>query len=139
MIGALEKGRVDAACVVEPFVSQGKAAGMKGIDPFYAATAPDLTVATYFASKQMIESQPELVDRFKTAMEKSLEYSAQNPDAVRAVLPEYTQIPKEAAEKINLPSWKPELTEDTIQTLSELSEKYGLIEKQPNLDDLIQR
>src|SRR5215217_7375558 len=139
MIGALEKGRVDAACVVEPFVSAGKAAGMKGIDPFYAGTAPNLTVATYFTSKQMIESDPELIDRFKTAMEKSLEYSAENPDAVRAVLPEYTQIPEEAAAKINLPSWQPELTEDTIQKLSELSEKYGLIEKQPDLDELIRR
>jgi len=139
MVGALEKGRVDAACVVEPFVSQGKAAGMKGIDPFYAATAPDLTVATYFASKQMIESKPELIERFKKAMEKSLQYSQEHPDAVRAALPEYTQIPKEAAAKINLPSWKPELTEDTIKTLSELSEKYGLIEKQPDLDQLILR
>jgi NitT/TauT family transport system substrate-binding protein len=139
MVGALEKGRVDAACVVEPFVSQGKAAGMKGIDPFYAATAPDLTVAAYFASKQMIESKPELIERFKKAMEKSLKYSQEHPDAVRAALPEYTQIPKEAAAKINLPSWKPELTEDTIQTLSELSEKYGLIEKQPDLDQLILR
>jgi len=139
MVGALEKGRVDAACVVEPFVSQGKAAGMKGIDPFYAATAPDLTVAAYFASKQMIESKPELIERFKKAMEKSLQYSQEHPDAVRAALPEYTQIPKEAAAKINLPSWKPELTEDTIKTLSELSEKYGLIEKQPDLDQLILR
>ena len=139
MVGALEKGRVDAACVVEPFVSAGKAAGMKGIDPFYAGTAPNLTVAAYFASKQMIESKPELIERFQTAMEKSLKYSSENPDAVRAVLPEYTQIPKEAAAKINLPSWQPELTEDTIQTLSELSEKYGLIEKQPDLDQLILR
>jgi len=139
MIGALEKGRVDAACVVEPFVSQGKAAGMKGIDPFYARTAPNLTVATYFASKELIGSDPELIDRFKTAMEKSLRYSQENPDAVREVLPEYTQIPKEAAQKINLPSWQPELTEDTITKLSELSEKYGLIEKQPDLNELIRR
>ena len=139
MVGALEKGRVDAACVVEPFVSQGKAAGMKGIDPFYAGTAPNLTVAAYFASKQKIEQDPEMIDRFKKAMEKSLEYSQQNPDAVRAVLPEYTQIPADVAKKINLPSWQPELTEDTIQKLSELSEKYGLIEKQPDLDQLIMR
>src|SRR5688500_12971531 len=117
MVGALEKGRVDAACVVEPFVSQGKAAGMKGIDPFYAATAPNLTVATYFTSKQLVESDPELVERFTKAMEKSLQYSAEIPDAVRAVLPEYTQIPKEAAEKINLQIWQPVLTEETIQTL----------------------
>jgi NitT/TauT family transport system substrate-binding protein len=139
MIGALEKGRVDAACVVEPFVSQGKAAGMKGIDPFYARTAPNLTVATYFASKELIGSKPELIERFKKAMEKSLQYAQDNPDAVREALPEYTQIPPEAAQKINLPSWQPELTEDTIQTLSELSEKYGLIEQQPNLDELILR
>ena len=139
MVAALEKGRVDGACVVEPFVSQGKAAGMKGIDPFYAATAPNLTVATYFASKKLIESKPELVDRFKTAMEKSLQYAQENPDAVREVLPEYTQIPKEVAQKINLPSWEADLHEDTIQKLSELSQKYGYIDKQPNLDELIRR
>ena len=124
---------------MEPFVSQGKAAGMKGIDPFYAATAPNLTVATYFASKELIEQKPELVDRFKAAMEKSLEYSQDNPDAVRAVLPEYTEIPPEAAEKINLPSWQPELTEDTIAKLSELSLKYGYIDEEPDLDELIRR
>src|SRR4051794_9193660 len=123
MVGALEKGRVDAACVVEPFVSQGKAAGMKGIDPFYAGTAPNLTVATYFASKKLIEQKPELVDRFKTAMEKSLQYAQDHPDAVREVLPEYTQIPKQVAQEINLPSWQPELTEDTIAKLSQLSQK----------------
>jgi NitT/TauT family transport system substrate-binding protein len=139
MVAALEKGRVDGACVVEPFVSQGKAAGMKGIDPFYAATAPNLTVATYFASKELIEQKPELVDRFKAAMEKSLEYSQDNPDAVRAALPGYTEIPADVAEKINLPSWQPELTEDTIARLSELSLKYGYIEKEPDLDQLIRR
>jgi NitT/TauT family transport system substrate-binding protein len=139
MVGALEKGRVDAACVVEPFVSQGKAAGMKGIDPFYERTAPNLTVATYFASKKLIESDPELVDRFKSAMEKSLDYAQQHPDEVRAALPEYTQIPQDAAEKINLPMWEADLHEDTIQTLSELSEKYGYLDEQPDLDQLIRR
>jgi NitT/TauT family transport system substrate-binding protein len=35
MNAALEAGRVDAACVVEPFVSQGKAGKARGIAPFY--------------------------------------------------------------------------------------------------------
>jgi len=139
MVAALEKGRVDAACVVEPFVTQGKGAGMRGIDPFYAGTAPDLTVATYFASREYIEKNPEIVDRFVTAMEKSLQYASEHPDEVRDVLTEYTEIPPEAAKAINLPSWKPELTEDTIQRLSELSQKYGLIEEQPDLNELIRR
>ena len=97
MVAALEKGRVDAACVVEPFVTQGKGAGMRGIDPFYANTAPNLTVATYFASRQYIEENPEVVDRFVSAMEKSLQYASEHPDEVRDVLTEYTEIPPEAA------------------------------------------
>src|SRR5215217_4355736 len=112
MNSALEKGRVDAACQVEPFVSQGKASGFVGIDPFYIRTAPDLTVATYFASKQFIAENGDVVDRFVEAMNKSLEYSQAHPDEVRDVLTEYTEIPPEAAQKIELPSWKPELTTD---------------------------
>jgi NitT/TauT family transport system substrate-binding protein len=139
MVGALEKDRVDAACVVEPFVSAGKAAGMVGIDPFYIRTAPDLTVATYFASRKFIEEKGDVVDRFVTAMNKSLEYAQSHPDEVRDVLTEYTEIPPEAAQKIQLPTWKADLNEDTIQTLSELSEKYGYIEEQPDLNALIRK
>src|ERR671919_2421443 len=119
MNAALEAGRVDGACVVEPFVSQGKAGKAKGIDPFYINTAPDLTVATYFTSKQYAEENPEVVDRFVTAMEQSLDYAQNNPDAVREILGEYTEIPPEVAQNIKLPQWRPELTIPTIERLSQ--------------------
>src|SRR5918999_3422596 len=134
---ALEGGRGDAACVVEPFVSQGKAGAARGIDPFYVRTAPDLTVATYFTSTQYAEQNADVVDRFVEAMNKSLTYAQENPDAVRDVLLEYTEIPPEAAEQIKLPVWRPDLNEPTIELLSELSVKYGLIEEQPDLGELI--
>jgi NitT/TauT family transport system substrate-binding protein len=139
MNAALEKGRVDGACVVEPFVSQGKAGAMRGIDPFYFNTAPDLTVAAYFASKEYIAKNKDVVDRFVTAMKKSLDYAQANPDEVRGVLTEYTEIPPEAAEKINLPQWKSELTTDTIEQLSQLSKKYGYLEEEPDLNELIRQ
>ena len=137
MNAALEAGRVDGACVVEPFVSQGKAGKARGIDPFYVRTAPDLTVATYFTSTQYAEQNADVVDRFVSAMNKSLTYAQSHPDEVRDVLLEYTEIPPEAAEAIKLPVWRPDLNEPTIELLSELSLKYGLIEEQPDLDDLI--
>jgi NitT/TauT family transport system substrate-binding protein len=137
MNAALEAGRVDGACVVEPFVSQGKAGKARGIDPFYVRTAPDLTVATYFTSKQYAQENADVVDRFVEAMNKSLTYAQENPDAVREVLLEYTEIPPEAAEQIKLPVWRPDLNEPTIELLSELSVKYGLIEEQPDLGELI--
>jgi NitT/TauT family transport system substrate-binding protein len=136
MNAALEQKRVDAACVVEPFVSQGKAGAARGIDPFYVRTAPDLTIATYFTSTQYAESNPDVVARFVRAMNKSLEYAQSHPGEARDILLDYTEIPPEAAEAIKLPVWRADLNEDTIQQLSELSEKYGLIEEQPDLDQL---
>jgi NitT/TauT family transport system substrate-binding protein len=137
MNAALEAGRVDGACVVEPFVSQGKAGEARGIDPFYVRTAPDLTVATYFTSSQYAQENGDVVDRFVEAMNRSLTYAESHPDEVRQVLLEYTEIPPEAAEQIKLPSWRPDLNEPTIELLSKLSLKYGLIEEQPDLDELI--
>jgi NitT/TauT family transport system substrate-binding protein len=137
MNAALEAGRVDGACVVEPFVSQGKAGAARGIDPFYVRTAPDLTVATYFTSTQYAEQNADVVDRFVSAMNKSLTYAQSHPDEVRDVLLDYTEIPPEAAEAIKLPIWRPDLNEPTIELLSELSLKYGLIEEQPDLGELI--
>lgn len=137
MNAALEQKRVDGACVVEPFVSQGKAGAARGIDPFYVRTAPDLTVATYFTTKQYAEENAEVVDRFVRAINRSLEYAQSHPDEVRKVLLDYTEIPPEAAEQIKLPIWRTDLSRPTIERLSDLSKKYGLIEEQPDLDDLI--
>ena len=137
MNAALDAKRVDGACVVEPFVSQGKAGKAVGIDPFYVNTAPDLTVATYFTSKQYAAENPEVVEAFVTAMEQSLDYAQQNPDAVRQILLEYTQIPPEAVENIKLPQWRQDITTDTVELLSQLSLEYGLIESEPDLGELI--
>jgi NitT/TauT family transport system substrate-binding protein len=139
MNAALDAKRVDGACVVEPFVSQGKAGKARGIDPFYVNTAPDLSVATYFTSKQYAEQNPEVVDRFVTAINKSLDYAQSHPDETRAVLTEYTQIPAAAAKTIKLPIWRSDLQTDTIELLSKLSKQYGLIEKQPDLNTLIRQ
>jgi NitT/TauT family transport system substrate-binding protein len=137
MNAALDAKRVDGACVVEPFVSQGKAGKSKGVDPFYVNTAPDLSVATYFTSKQYAAQNKDVVDRFRTAINKSLDYAQSHPDETRAVLTEYTPIPKEAAQAIKLPVWRSQLDTSTIQLLSQLSKKYGLIEKEPDLNALI--
>jgi NitT/TauT family transport system substrate-binding protein len=137
MNAALEAKRVAGTCGVEPFVTQGKAAKARGIDPFYIRTAPDLTVATYFTSRQYAEQNKDVVDRFVKAMNKSLDYAQQNPDETRGVLSSYTQIPAEAAKAIKLPVWRADLTTDTIRLLSQLSKKYGLIEEEPDLSTLI--
>ena len=137
MNAALDAKRVDGACVVEPFVSQGKAGKARGLDPFYINTAPDLTVATYFTSRRYAQQNPGVVDRFVKAINKSLDYAQAHPDEVRGVLSSYTKIPPEAAKSIKLPVWRSDLTTGTIRLLSRLSKQYGLIDKEPDLNTLI--
>jgi len=137
MNAALEAGQVDGACVVEPFVTAGKAANAVGIDPFFVNTAPDLTVATYFTSGDYAEENPDVIARFVTAMHKSLDYAQQNSSEVRDILLTYTEIPEEVAQQITLPVWRSDLNVDTIELTAELSVKYGLIEEAPNLDEIL--
>ena len=139
MNAALEAGRVDAAWEVEPAFSGGKAAGGTAIMHPYEETAPNLTVATYFATKEYIAKNKDVVDAFKRAIEKSLDYAQQNPDEVRKVIGTYTEIPQEVLDKITLPQWKADLNEPTIQTNIDLSKKFGFVEEAPSLDDLIWR
>jgi NitT/TauT family transport system substrate-binding protein len=137
MIPALGSGDVDAVFVVEPFVSQGKAEGARTILYPYEQTTPGLTVATYFASREYIEQNGDVVDRFVRAMNKSLEYAQENPDEAREVVPEYTEIPPEVAEVMTLPQWSSDLNVSTIEMMADLAEQYGFINEVPDLSDLI--
>jgi NitT/TauT family transport system substrate-binding protein len=139
MGAALEAGRVDAAFTVEPAYSGALAAGGTALVHSYEEIAPNLTVATYFASKQYIAQNKDVVERFQRAMTKSLEYAAANEAEVRTVIGEYTKIPAEVIEKIKLPVWKADLNEPTIQTVADLAKKYGFVEEAPALDDFILR
>ena len=139
MNAALESKRVDAAFQVEPGYSGGLAAGSESISNAYEAMAPNYTVATYFASKQYIGENRENVERFRRAMQKSLDYAAAHDDEVRAIVGTYTEIPQEVLDKMNLPVWKSDLNEPTIEQTSAAAKEYGFIEEEPSLDDLILR
>ena len=55
------------------------------------------------------------MQRFKRAMEKSLDYAPQNEAEVRAVVGEYTQIPPEVLTRCTSRPWRADLNETTIQ------------------------
>jgi NitT/TauT family transport system substrate-binding protein len=139
MNAALESGRVDAAFQVEPGYSGALAAGGKSLSNAYEEMAENYTVATYFTSKQYIGENRETVDKFVRAMQRSLEYASGHEDEVRATVAKYTKIPPEVTEKMNLPVWRSDLNEDTIQQTADTAKEYGFIDQVPSLDDLILR
>jgi NitT/TauT family transport system substrate-binding protein len=136
-VPALQSGRVDAIFVVEPFQQAAVAAGARKIASSYVDAAPDLTVAMYFTSQQLLSKDPDLVKRFTEAMKESLTYADAHPDEVRDALGTYTKIPPETREALILPRWPAEVNRASVEALAEQARTDGLLSEKPDLAALL--
>jgi NitT/TauT family transport system substrate-binding protein len=134
---AVAKGDVDAGQVVEPFLTIAKQQGMREVTSNYAATAPDLTVGLYFTSVSYQQKNPELVQKFTTAMKESLSYADGNPDAARAILSTYTKIDPAVQKAVTLPRWPSDIATSSVTTLATLATQDKLISQAPDLTKLL--
>ncbi|MFF3482939.1 ABC transporter substrate-binding protein [Streptomyces sp. NPDC002701] len=137
MQAALDGGRVDAACVVEPALAGIKAKGGTSIASLFFDVSPDLTVAMYFTSQKYAQQEPETVRKFQEATAESLEYADSHPEEVREIITTYTKIPGPLVETLTLPRWPAEPDRSSIERLAELGEQDGLFEQAPDLDKLL--
>jgi NitT/TauT family transport system substrate-binding protein len=137
MPAALADGRVDAAFVVEPFQQVVRSQGGRPIASSLVDIAPDLSVAMYFTSKQMVADNPDLVRRFTDAMNKSLAYADGHPDEVRQILPTYTKIGPEIIPDLVLPKWPVDINRDSVAAVVELAGKEKILPSEPDIDDLL--
>jgi NitT/TauT family transport system substrate-binding protein len=136
MPAALAAGDVDAAWLVEPFVTVAAGQGARSVLAPFAEPIPDLTVAVYFTTEQLIQEDPDLVDDFQAAMGESLAYADDNPDEVRRIILTYTQVPDAAAAEMALPSFPQEVNWDSLQTVADLMAELGITEEAPDVDVL---
>jgi NitT/TauT family transport system substrate-binding protein len=134
---AVAAGRVDAAFVVEPFQTALRKQGMRSVASSWVDAAPNLTVATYFTSKDLAAKNPDLVKRFTEAMKESLAYADAHADEVRKILSSYTQITGDAAAELTLPKWPADINRASVQTLADLGVTDGLLPTKPDLNALL--
>ena len=137
LFAALEKKRVDAAFAVEPFVGATAGAGATKLATPFEQVAPNLTIAEYFTTEKYAQANPDVVERFKRAMNKSLDFAQSNPDEVRRIVTTYTKTPQAAADKMALPTWSSTVDEQAMQTLVDLSKKYGVLKGDVDIDPFV--
>jgi NitT/TauT family transport system substrate-binding protein len=136
MLPALQKGTIDAMWTVEPFVTQAKQAGAKVITYNYEATAPHLTIATYFTTADYATKSPDVVRRFVAAINRSLDYATAHASEVRQTVTSYTKIPAAAVQAMVLPYWSHDLNKSSIDKVAALMQKYGLVSSKPDVSKL---
>lgn len=137
MPAAVSEGRVDAAWVVEPFVTIAKNQGAREVASNLVDTAPDLMISAYFTSEQLEKSNPDLVKRFTEAMNESLEYAQENQDEARQILLTYTKIDQAVAQGLVLPQWSSTINTKTLQLMADLAEQDGLVDKKLDTSEML--
>ena len=133
-IAAVENDQVDAAFVVEPFVTAALDAGLSVVTYAYADFDPKLDIAAYFALNTV---DSDLLAKFQAAMQKSLEYADANPDAVRAIMETYTKTDPAVLAKITLPRYPTEMDRTSIEKLAAAAQSYGVLSAEPDFDNLL--
>jgi NitT/TauT family transport system substrate-binding protein len=137
MPAALEQKRVDAALLTEPFLSAVLAEGGTQIDAPSVETVPNFPNGVYVAAESYLAENGDIVDRFASAMNRSLEYAQDNPEEVRRIVPTYTETPAAAAQQMRLPVFDSELDREGIELEADLTAKYGIIEEAPAYEELV--
>ena len=137
MPAALERDRVDAIWVPEPFLTQVLGTGARSVDAPLVTLGKNYVNGGYVTSDKYLGENQDVVERFAKAMNRSSDYASEHPEEVRAILGEYTQIPPAVAKKILLPSWPSEIDTAQIEELAGYAKQYGVIKEEPSSEDLI--
>ncbi|WP_189081837.1 ABC transporter substrate-binding protein [Mangrovihabitans endophyticus] len=134
MGAALTQRRIDAAWAVEPFASAIKqGGGVHVVMRPYPLIAAHFPVASYFTGTAYAKSDPDVVRRFRTAMNRSLTYAQNHPAEVRRILPSYIDLPPEVAAHVVLPEWSPDVGAPLLRRTADLARRYGYLTTEPDV------
>ncbi|MFC4428832.1 ABC transporter substrate-binding protein [Citricoccus alkalitolerans] len=137
MLPALANGQVDAALLIEPFVTMAVDQGATEVASPYAESRPNMMVGTYMTSEEYAAENPETVEAFQRGLSATGQAIAEDPDAFREALPEVTTIEPDLAGQIHLPAWDASVDLETLQFLNERMVRYGLIDEEINVEDIV--
>ncbi|MFC4458429.1 ABC transporter substrate-binding protein [Pseudonocardia nematodicida] len=126
---AATKGDVDAVTLFPSFYQSALESGFtalhKGTTDF-----PGLPTSTVIASSEWLARNGEVADAFVTAITRGLEYANENPDAVRAVDAEYTQMDAETIANRVIPRFVPVFDEQAVTDAVNRMSAYGMLENE---------
>ncbi|HJF13464.1 MAG TPA: ABC transporter substrate-binding protein [Enteractinococcus helveticum] len=136
--GALSGGRVDAVSVNEPFTTVVLEAGHREIaSPFSDFEHAASNVSIYFATEAYAEENPEVIERFRAALDEVNAYINENPDEAREQLDTYTDIDAQIRQKVTLPFYETRINEASVEEIMQKGAKYGVLESELPLEDII--
>jgi NitT/TauT family transport system substrate-binding protein len=124
LTAALSQGRVDAACMLEPFVSLARA-NARVLANCFDAVGSRFLLAVYFTTQTWASKNQETLRRFQLAVHDAELWANTNNDKSVAILEKYTNISADVARSMVRATYPDALTEALIQPVIDVTVKYG--------------
>jgi len=137
MMPALESDRIDAAFLVDPFLSIAKGEEFQTISQPFTEGLGGMSALQWVSSENFVESNPDTVRKFNTAIAKAGEFANDNPDKIRGVLPEFTSLSEEAINNAVLPFYDATVSQQDLQDHANLMGEHGFIDEGYVVDGLL--
>ena len=137
MLAAVERGQVDAAWEIEPFVATGTAAGDRPVLWPYVEARPGLMVGSFLATNEYRKQNPKVIEAFRNGISKTAQAVSQDPDAFRAALPQLSKVKPEAAKSMVLPVWKGDVDTESLKFIEQQMREQGVSSKSVDISALV--
>ncbi|MDD7935622.1 ABC transporter substrate-binding protein [Actinomycetospora straminea] len=127
MATALATGRVDAAAMVEPFITAaGRNLGAVPLLDTASGPTADIPLGGYGTTEAFADRNPRTVAAFQRAMARG-QQAAVDRGNVEQVLPTYVRIDRATASLINLGSYPQSLDATRLQRVADLMTQFALV------------
>ena len=126
-LGALAAKRVDAACLVEPFISSVKG-GVRFIGRPYDSLGNQIMTFGWIANKGWYDANPALVKAIVGVLRDSAQWANHNPALTAAINSKYSQVPVDQITAQNRQVFADgKLDPRLIQPIIDASARYGFL------------
>ncbi|MGK4218607.1 ABC transporter substrate-binding protein [Kocuria marina] len=128
MPGAVQRGDVAAASVVEPFVGMSRANGLELIGHPFQTLVRGGSMAVLFTAGPFAEENPEVVAKMQRAMRRASLAAQKDPELVRRVLIERGGMKPQVVQKMKQPPYGEDVDPAVLTRDSELMSELGFID-----------
>jgi NitT/TauT family transport system substrate-binding protein len=140
MLAALERGNVDAAWLVEPFVTMAsQTSDVARVVSAFEGPTENLPVAGWTATAQFVQENPEAVAGFVRAMDRAMSRVQAHPKALERTIPSYTDISPGLARQLTEPGLATRSDLSDLDDLEALMIEHGIIDARLDLEQVVVR
>jgi NitT/TauT family transport system substrate-binding protein len=134
MIAAVKAGTVAGAAISEPFLSEGKAAGLKDLMPILYRVFPDAPMVVYVTSTSYASSHPQVVREFASAMTTANATLSTSPATLKSVGAHVAKMTAGQIANVILPTYVPTpVSIGALQNVMKVMMEYEVLAAPVNL------